>query len=233
MINKLITAKIIFATSLLTTFWLQGTDLSRPFKTRKRTARCSGVPRLFALVLGAIISYPTLAHRSVGDEIDSCQIQVGFEKVHFTAYTPTFTQNKDYCRSIPNVGPTNLVFDYEGKKLRNITVEFEVTKEPEGTRVFYQEPKKIKSGTINGLVDFSQHGAGKYLAHVTIVHEGQELDTHLPFWVGVEAESEGFLKNALFGKILLTITVLLALSYFLFQLYKAKDDKDSSTGTPE
>ncbi|MFI3156741.1 MAG: hypothetical protein QX199_11350 [Methylococcaceae bacterium] len=36
--------------------------------------------------------------------------------------------------------------------MRNLTVEFEVTKEPEGTRIFYLEPAKIKSGTVNGTV---------------------------------------------------------------------------------
>ncbi|MGR9045435.1 MAG: hypothetical protein ACU83N_09070 [Gammaproteobacteria bacterium] len=188
---------------------------------------------LFALlVLSAAVSYPVQAHRGASDEIDTCQILVGFEKVHFTAYTPTFTQNEEYCRSIPNVGPTNLVFDYEGKGLRKISVEFEVTKEPEGTRVFYQEPQKIKTGTVNGTVDFSQFGAGKYLVHVTIVHEGKTLDTHLPFWVGVEAESEGFLSDPMFGKLLLTFTIIAALLYFLLQLYKAKDEKNSSSEQP-
>jgi hypothetical protein len=33
-------------------------------------------------------------------------------------------------------------------------VEFEVTKEPEGTRVFYQAPEKIKKGTVDAKVDF-------------------------------------------------------------------------------
>lgn len=186
-----------------------------------------------ALILTAAVSHPARAHRGTSDEIDTCQIRVGSETVHFTAYTPTFTQNQDYCKSIPNVGPTNLVFDYEGKKLRNISVEFEVTKEPEGTRVFYQEPKKIKTGTVNGLVDFSQFGAGKYLAHVTIVHSGEKLDTHLPFWVGVEAESEGLLSEPLFGKLLLTVTIVSALIYFLILLYRSKSDQDSTPEQPK
>ncbi|MGR9116578.1 MAG: hypothetical protein ACU85E_12490 [Gammaproteobacteria bacterium] len=202
------------------------------FEAQSNRAGARKMP-IAMLILVSLASSPANAHRGAGDEIDTCQIQVGSEKVHFTAYTPTFTQNQDYCKSIPNVGPTNLVFDYEGKKLRNISVEFEVTKEPDGTRVFYQEPQKIKTGTVNGQVDFSQFGAGKYLAHVTIDHNGEKLDTHLPFWVGVEAESDGLFSNPLFGKLLLTFTIIAALVYFLTLLYRAKSDQDSTPEQPK
>jgi hypothetical protein len=130
------------------------------------------------------------AHRGASDEIDACNILVGHERVHFTAYTPTFN-NKEYCQSIPRLGATNLVFDYGGKSLRNLTVEFEVTKEPEGTRVFYLEPTKIKSGTVNGTVDFSKFGAGNYLVHVAIVHKDKSIDNHIPLSVGLESEASG------------------------------------------
>lgn len=187
---------------------------------------------LLTLMTGFGVSKPVYAHRVVGDEIDTCKIKVGPGIIHFTAYTPTFTQNQDYCKSIPNVGPTNLVFDYVGKKLRDISVEFEVTKEPEGTRVFYQAPKKIKTGNLNDSVDFSQYGPGKYLIHVTIMDEGKELDTHLPFWVGVKPDSDGIFGGVMIGKLLLTVTILAALLYFLIQLYKSKDEQDSSQEPP-
>lgn len=130
------------------------------------------------------------AHRGASDEIDACNILVSHERVHFTAYTPTFS-SKEYCQSIPHLGATNLVFDYGGKSLRNLTVEFEVTKEPEGTRVFYLEPTKIKSGTVNGTVDFNKFGAGHYLVHVAIVHKDKSIDNHIPLSVGLESESSG------------------------------------------
>jgi hypothetical protein len=106
---------------------------------------------------------------------------------------------------------TNLVFDYEGKSLRNLTVEFEVTKEPEGTRVFYQEPTKIKTGTVNGVVDFSKFGAGNYLAHVAIVHKDKSLDSHIPFSVGLEEESSDNLPI----KSLFLVALIAAVVYFL------------------
>lgn len=124
------------------------------------------------------------AHGGVSVEIDSCRIPIGDQWVHFTGYTPTFTADTEYCNAIPDIGQTNLVFDYEGKLLRAMTVEFEITKEPEGTRIYYQEPKTHETGTINAPINFSQYGSGKYLAHVTLVNEGKTIDAHLPFTVG-------------------------------------------------
>ncbi|MCX7092354.1 MAG: hypothetical protein NTY50_02720 [Methylobacter sp.] len=155
-------------------------------RSTAKTSWCWTV--LSALVLSLSFSAPSYSHRGALDEIDVCRIRVGTEKIHFTAYTPTFSQSQGYCRFIPNVGLTNLIFDYEGKKLRDVSIEFEVTKEPEGTRIFYLEPQKTKSGTVKADVDFSKYGAGDYLAHVTIVHDGEKQDTHLPFVVGAEEE---------------------------------------------
>jgi len=163
------------------------------------------------LVVFFCLSFSSLSysHRGAADEVDNCRIKVGFEKIHFTAYTPEFTKSKGFCQFIPNIGMTNLVFDYEGKKLRNVSIEFEVTKEPEGVRVFYQQPQKIKTGTVNAPVDFSKFGAGDYLAHVTIVHNGEKLDTHLPFSIGV-----GDTKIP-WGKIVFFLLVVLFIAFFV------------------
>ncbi|NOQ36241.1 MAG: hypothetical protein GQ569_10145 [Methylococcaceae bacterium] len=161
---------------------------------------------LSSLILIATFSTTSYAHRGAPDQIDACRIKVGYEKIHFTAYTPKFSKNQGYCQFIPNVGVTSLVFDYEGKKLRDVSIEFEVTKEPEGTRVFYQAPKKIKTGTVNGTVDFAKFGEGDYLAHVTIVHNGEKLDSHLPFAVGV-SEPQSHWALYLFAGLVLALVV--------------------------
>ncbi len=177
-----------------------------PALSKMITCACRALG-LFGLLTIALPS-AVYAHRGASNEVDACNILVGHERVHFTAYTPTFG-NKDYCQSIPHLGMTNLVFDYEGKSLRNLTVEFEVTKEPEGTRVFYQEPTKIKTGTVNGVVDFSKFGAGNYLAHVAIVHKDKSLDSHIPFSVGLEDESSDNLPI----KSLFIVVLIAAVAY--------------------
>lgn len=165
---------------------------------------------LSALFLTMLFSSPSYSHRGAADEVDVCRIRVGTEKIHFTAYTPTFTQSEGFCRFIPNVGLTNLIFDYEGKKLRDVSIEFEITKEPEGSRIFYQEPQKTKSGTVKADIDFAKYGAGDYLAHVTIVHDGEKLDTHLPFVVGA-AEEKTHWKRYMYMLVAVVVLVIIGI----------------------
>jgi hypothetical protein len=175
---------------------------------------------LFMLFLGVIFLSTASAHRGAKNEVDTCRFSVGDEVIHFSAYTPTATGGTSYCHFIPNVDTTHLVFDYEGKKLRNTTVEFEITKEPEGTRIFHQKPEKIKKGSVDAVVDFKQFGAGEYLSHVTIMYKGEKLDSHLPFSVGVAEE-----KGGLPYKILIPI-LLMIISFFAVPLViKAKQKK--------
>ncbi len=148
---------------------------------------------MLVLVLGMLLPLTANAHRGAKNEVDTCRFSVGSEVIHFSAYTPTFTGGEGFCQMIPNVGETHLVFDYEGNKLRRTTVEFEITKEPEGSRVFYQKPTMVKKGSVDAKVNFDtpNAGPGHYLAHVTIMYKGEKLDSHLPFSVGIEPEDEG------------------------------------------
>ena len=124
------------------------------------------------------------AHGGVAVDIDTCRIPVSGHWVHFTAYTPMTSADTEYCGSIPDVGLTNIVFDYESKALRKMTVEFEITKEPEGSVIFHQDATTMKSGTFNIPIDFTQYGSGDYLAHVTLINEGTKVDAHAAFTVG-------------------------------------------------
>lgn len=173
------------------------------------------------LIFGFLLPTTVYAHRGAIDEIDPCRIKIGNEWIHFTAYTPQITAGKGYCKTIPQVGVTNLVFDYEGKELRHVSVEFEITKEPEGTRVFYQEPKKILTGTVNGVVDFNKFGPGEYLAHVTIIDKGEKIDKHVPFSVGMGDDSEGGIMPFL---ILVSVLIII----ILIMLWKARSKGGSA-----
>lgn len=146
---------------------------------------------LSVIFLSLVLPTTANAHRGARNEVDTCRFSVGDEVIHFTAYTPTFSGGTGYCHKIPNIGLTHLVFDYEGKKLRHTTVEFEITKEPDGTRIFYQKPEKIKKGSVDAKLDFAEFGAGDYLTHVTIFYKGEKLDSHLPFTIGAEPDDAG------------------------------------------
>ncbi len=168
------------------------------------------------LLLALILPSAANAHRGAQGEVDTCRISVGSEVIHFSAYTPTLTGGKSFCHIIPEVGLTDLVIDYEGKKLRHTTVEFEVTKEPEGSRVYYHNPEKIKKGSIDAKVDFSKFGAGNYLLHVTVLNQGETIDSHLPFSVGLEAD-----KSAIPNKILIPFIIIVLIFAVMFFMSKS------------
>ncbi len=135
------------------------------------------------LSLGALLPVSSAwAHGGASVDTDQCRIFVGPHLVHFTAYQPQLTGSTEFCDSIPDLGQTTMVFDYEGKALRNMTVEVEFTKEPEGTRIAYLPPATHASGTFNTQYNFTE--PGKYLAHVTLINEGTKIDAHVPFKVG-------------------------------------------------
>ncbi len=144
---------------------------------------------LFTLLVVMLPVAPVWAHGGVSVEIDSCRIPVADHWVHFTAYTPELTGDAEFCNTIPNRGRANLVFDYEGNKLRKMTVEFEITNEPEGTVIYHQDASSHKTGTVNAVVDFTKHPIGDYLAHVTLINGEERIDAHLPFTVGAVGPS--------------------------------------------
>lgn len=166
---------------------------------------------LSILFLSLILPSAANAHRGAKGEVDTCRISVGKEVIHFSAYTPTLSGGKSFCHIIPEIGLTDLVIDYEGKKLRHTTVEFEVTKEPEGTRVYYHKPEKIKKGSVDAKVDFTQYGAGNYLLHVTVLNEGETIDSHLPFSVGMERAESAVPSNILIPLIIIIIVFIVML----------------------
>jgi hypothetical protein len=134
------------------------------------------------LLAASFLPVVAWAHGGASVDTDQCRVQIGPHLVHFTAYQPQLTGTTEYCNSIPELGQSTIVFDYEGKALRNMTVEFEITKEPEGTRVFYAPPSTHSNGTFNSNINFTD--AGKYRVHITLVNEGQKVDEHIALSVG-------------------------------------------------
>ena len=159
-------------------------------------------------LLTSIMSSNAWSHGGASVDTDQCRVQIGSHLVHFTAYQPQLTGTTEYCNAIPEVGPTTVVFDYEGKALRNMTVEFEITKEPEGTRIFYQPPSTHANGTFNANVNFTE--AGKYRVHITLVNEGQKVDEHIGFNVGAGA------SGVPTSNIVVILTLLVAGGYIFY-----------------
>jgi hypothetical protein len=155
--------------------------------------------------LGLFFSAALWAHGgAAGTDTDQCKFELEPNHwIHYTAYQPKAFPAEDFCGSIPATDSLiQLVFDYQDMRYRNMAVEFEVTKEPEGTRVFFEPAKKHKSGTImltlpNGVPD-----VGKYLIHITLVpDQGERLDAHMSFVAGKgqTTSTSGLLLYAFFA----------------------------------
>lgn len=138
--------------------------------------------------LGLFFSTTLWAHGgAAGTDTDQCKFELEpTHWIHYTAYQPVAYAAEEFCGKLPALNTkTQLVFDYQDMRYRNMTVEFEVTKEPEGTRVFFLPAAKHKAGTVNLELPNGVPEAGKYLIHITLVpDQGERLDAHMGFTAG-------------------------------------------------
>ncbi len=139
---------------------------------------------LFALIFSASV----LAHGGAkGTDTDQCKFELEPDHwIHYTAYQPKAYPAEEFCGVLPDTNTlTQLVFDYQDMRYRDAEVEFEVTKEPEGKRVFFMEKKRHKSGTVVLSLPNGVPEPGQYLIHITLVPENAErLDAHMGFVAG-------------------------------------------------
>lgn len=139
-------------------------------------------------LMGLLFSSAVLAHGgAAGTDTDQCKFELEPDHwIHYTAYQSKLYPGDEFCGSLPETDSMmQLVFDYQDIKYRNMAVEFEVTKEPEGTRVFFQDAKKHKSGTVVLTLPNGVKEAGKYLIHITLhKDDGGRLDAHMGFKAG-------------------------------------------------
>lgn len=139
-------------------------------------------------LLGLIFSASLWAHGgAAGTDTDQCKFELEpTHWIHYTAYQPKAFPAEEFCGKLPALNSTTqLVFDYQDLRYKNMAVEFEVTKEPEGTRVFFLPSAKHKKGSVNLELPNGVPEAGKYLIHITLVPDkGERLDAHMGFTAG-------------------------------------------------
>lgn len=137
-----------------------------------------------------------------------CRLQLDSYLVSFTAYQPQLTGTSPYCVEIPETGNISIVFDLETKELRDKTLEFEITKEKGGARIFYQAPDKFPTGVFNRTINITE--PGDYFARVSLLEDGKKHDAQLKFHV---AETHGIPLDMAF----LVALGLLVVGYFLYE----------------
>lgn len=144
--------------------------------------------RGLGVILGLLFSASLWAHGgAAGTDTDQCKFELEpGHWIHYTAYQPNAFPQEEFCANLPREKETTLlVFDYQDMRYRDMSVEFEVTKEPEGTRVFFQPGAKHKKGTVELKLPNGVPDPGKYLIHITLVPDvGERLDAHMGFKAG-------------------------------------------------
>ncbi|MDD1606526.1 MAG: hypothetical protein LUO95_10230 [Methylococcaceae bacterium] len=147
-------------------------------------------------LLGTLFTATVWAHGgAAGTDTDQCKFELEPSHwIHYTAYQPTAYPAEEFCGKLPGTDTkTQLVFDYQDMRYRDMFVEFEVTKEPEGKRVFFLPSAKHKKGSINLELPNGVPEPGKYLIHITLLPDekmtdnrvqGQRLDVHMGFQAG-------------------------------------------------
>ena len=142
----------------------------------------------FLVIAGLVVATTLWAHGgAAGTDTDQCKFELEKDHwLHYTAYQPNSYPAEEFCASLPKLNEKiMLVFDYQDNRYRNNTVEFEVTKEPEGKRVFFLPGAKHKSGTVELVLPNGVSEAGKYLIHITLIpDQGERLDAHMSFSAG-------------------------------------------------
>ena len=151
-------------------------------------------------LLGTLFTATAWAHGgAAGTDTDQCKFELEPNHwIHYTAYQPSAYPAEEFCGKLPGTNTkTQLVFDYQDMRYRDMFVEFEVTKEPEGTRVFFLPSAKHKKGTINLDLPNGVAEEGQYLIHITLLPDAEEatgkgdeskrLDVHMGFKAGTGA----------------------------------------------
>jgi len=155
-------------------------------------------------LLGTLFTATAWAHGgAAGTDTDQCKFELEPSHwIHYTAYQPSAYPAEEFCGKLPGTDTrTQLVFDYQDMRYRDMFVEFEVTKEPEGKQVFFLPSAKHKKGTINLELPNGVPEPGQYLIHITLLPDakatdgrvqGQRLDVHMGFKAGTgQAASKG------------------------------------------
>jgi len=150
----------------------------------------------FLALLGVFFTVTVWAHGgAAGTDTDQCKFELEPNHwIHYTAYQPSAYPAEEFCGKLPGLNTkTQLVFDYQDMRYRDMLVEFEVTKEPEGKQVFFLPSAKHKKGTINLDLPNGVPEEGQYLIHITLIPDGassegrvqgERLDVHMGFKAG-------------------------------------------------
>lgn len=151
------------------------------------------------LLTAWLTASPARAHGDLNMEFDTCVLQVGPNRVHFTGYQPNSTQ-QEFCEDIPQTGRTIIVLDFFDPALRKMQTEFRVIRDVgldeagdlDPVTIVHLPPAVHPTGTFNFEYDFPQ--AGKFIGLISVRDENVEYTARFPFAVGLPPSSGSLVR---------------------------------------
>lgn len=186
------------------------------------------LPVLIAALLSAQLpaARPAAAHGGVVADEDSCIIEIGVYRAHFTIYQPETRASEEFCEDIPDVAPAVFVMDYLHDSLSQVPVDFRIIRDvldrtiyasPEDLRripdleavsVFYQRPRVMPGASFTVEHQFEEEGW--YIGIVTAPHPTLDRSYEAVFGFHVGGQGWGFWPWVVLGLLAVQLQYWLA-----------------------
>lgn len=132
------------------------------------------------------------ARGALGYDQEACVLKVGPDFLYFSGYQFAVSQRK-FCEDVPEVGETTLVFDLAQDELRQMKLDFRITRDAGATpaegaaadesTVAYLPPETYPKGTFSFVHKFDE--PGNFVGVVTADGpNGEHWVARYPFSVG-------------------------------------------------
>jgi hypothetical protein len=186
---------------------------------------------LISLVMAAgltlALAFPQAEARgSLGYDQDACVLKVGPDFLYFSGYQFAVSQRK-FCEDVPQVGETTLVFDLAQDELRQMKLDFRITRDAgatpaegaaaEASTVAYLPPEIYPRGTFSFVHNFDEPGS-----FVGVVTADGPNGEH---WVASYPFSVGGAPASMTPLILLALACALALGLYFASRPREKKAK--------
>jgi hypothetical protein len=167
------------------------------------------------------------ARGALGYDQETCVLKIGPDFLYFSGYQFAKSQRK-FCEDVPEVGETTLVFDLAQDELRQMKLDFRISRDvgetpaegaaPDGATVAYLPPETYPKGTFSFVHNFDE--PGNFVGVVTADGPNSE------HWVARYPFSVGGAPASKTPLVLLALACALALAlYFASRPQKNKAKK--------
>jgi len=177
-------------------------------------------------------------------EADACILRIDFYSAHFTAFQPDTRGNEQFCKSLPDTGPTIFVLDYLHQSLKEVPVDFRIIRDVTGLgrfvklkhvqaledieqqTVYYQPPVIREDASLKVEYDFEEKG--DYIIIVTAGHPTSDMTYAAIFPIEVARSGLNFL---IIGLVLVALLAGILLARILRARAKLKPPRMTSGGS--